>query len=127
MTLDEIIISGSLSEALSANIYSFDALCTRLNALTEMENMTLASDGAFADTAYSITKNMLLRTFEKQAHQMFELISNEIPPNVDALHYFSDKLENIYNQLKVNTELQLGIMREINRVLALQEAPRSCH
>lgn len=127
MTLEEMMISGTLSQDLSVVIFDFDDLCTRLTVLTEMENMSLAEDGIFADTAYSITKNILLKTFENKAGHVFDLIANEDPPNLDALHYFSGRLENIYAQLKMNTELQAGIMREINRILALQEATTSCH
>ena len=127
MTLEEMMISGTLSQDLSVVIFDFDELCTRLTALTEMENTTLDEDGIFADTAYSVTKNILLRSFENKAGHIFDLIANEDPPNLDALHYFSNRLEHIYEKLKINTELQMGIMREINRILALQEAPKSCH
>lgn len=127
MTQEPIIISGDLSEKLSGHIADFDVLCRRLTALTEMENMTLASEGIFADTSHSIKKNMLLRLFEREAAQVLMLISNEIPPNVDALRYFAGKLESIYNQLKINTKLQLSIMGEINQTLATQEASQSCH
>ena len=127
MTKEPVLISGDISETLSEHIVNFDVLCRRLTALTEMENMTLAADGVFADTSYSIKKNMLLRLFEKEASHVLTLISNEVPPNVDALRYFSKKLENVYNQLKINTELQVSIMSEINRTLAAQEASQSCH
>lgn len=129
MTLEQILISsGNMSQDLSTRLYEFDALCNRVYALTAMENMTMMSDGAFSETSYSIKKNMLLRTFEKEAHEIFDLIGKEEKhTDTELLKYFSNKLEDIYNRLKVNTKLQLDIIADINRILSLQETQESCH
>lgn len=127
MNLEQIMHSTDIPETLATQIVSFNALCNRLEALTEMENITLTNDGAFADTSYSVKKNIILRAFEKQAHIIFAQITEHAPDNTDLLRYFSGKLETIYDRLKTNAALQLNIMGEINRILSLQEAPKSCH
>lgn len=125
MTLEEAIAASNISQNLSARLYEFDTLCTRICALTEMENESLTAEGAFSDMSYAVKKNMLLRFFEREANDL--LGERDLFTETTLLTYIQRCLKKVHNILNKNTKIQKNIMLEIDRILSSQETRTSCH
>lgn len=127
MMLDRILTSSTLSSGLSGRLQDFDRLCDQLFSLTETENTILMADHIYATPDISKKKGAVLQLFEDIAHKMFDEIAEEDPTNTALYRYFVDKIEDIYNALKVNTGLQLSIIHDLNKLVFTQEAQATCH
>lgn len=127
MTLNEFLSFNDLSPELCALIENFEVLCEEIGTLTDQENTNFMAGIDVRAIVISSRKEALLKSFEKRAHNIFELIKAEAPHNVTLHNYFLSRIGGLQDKLKVNTSLQMHAINQVHQDLRDEKVGGLCH
>lgn len=128
MNIEHVISQEAISPDIYGILQAFEDLCDELCVLTDRENEMLMRDNEFSDLDMSLRKISLLQTFDDKSRLVLSHLGDGLSDQVGVHRYLIQKIETLQQKLKVNTNLQLHVITQMNNSLIDYSSGRhTCH